>query len=417
MKALNKYSAIALAILVIAFLVDSISPNKSQKSATQKTSPSVQIDSASANLKWVTAYLVSWNHYAAPGGAWGNLPTEAIDWSAFTHMIYFAFGARADGSISPEIKQYNNMNPDRLNAITSSAHAHHVPVLFAIGGWGNYDGFSKAITPAVRPVFIRNLISLMNQWHFDGIDIDMEPIKDSDLSNYTDFIKELRSDLNKLNVPASDTPILTAAVGWQPQLFAQLQDQFDQINVMAYDMSGAWGRGWVTWFNTPLYNTDRTFWGSDKLLPSVDERVKRFINAGINTQKLGLGIDFYGYVWNGGSGTTTGGVTAPQQHWSEAPKVQSNVPYFDIMDKYYKPDRYHWDSEADVPYLGINENGDSNDKFISYDDEKSIEKKVEYAKKYHMGGVFIYDISAGYRKDAAPGSRDKLLQAVKESVK
>ncbi|MEX2396291.1 MAG: hypothetical protein WD491_04655, partial [Balneolales bacterium] len=59
---------------------------------------------------WVGAYLGSWNHYAPPTGNWGNLPTEEIDWDAFTHMYYFAFSAQSDGTLST-VADYENLSP------------------------------------------------------------------------------------------------------------------------------------------------------------------------------------------------------------------------------------------------------------------------------------------------------------------
>lgn len=365
---------------------------------------------------WVTAYLACWNHYVPPGGNWGNLPTNQIDWTAFTHMIYFNFSAQPNGDIGPEIKDYNNMSPDRIQSIVQAAHAHYVPILFTIGGWGNYNGFKNAIEPSTRSVFIRNLVDLMKRWGFDGIDVDMEPIQNGDTDNYVTFIHELRATLDENKTPLLSRPLLTAAVHWQPELFAKLQDQFDQINIMSYDFSGAWGQGWVTWYNSAVYNGGKTFYGMNKLLPSVNNEMKYFTDAGIPASKLGLGIDFYGYVWSGGSGTSTGGVSQPDQHWTTPPRVQDNVPYYEIMNKYFRSSYYHWDPQSQAAYLSIDLPGNANDKFISYDDERAIDAKVSYVFKHHLGGMIIFDLSGGYRQHAPAGMRDRLLQSVKLAV-
>ena len=58
----------------------------------------------------------------------------------------------------------------------------------------------------------------------------------------------------------------------QPAMFASIQDQFDQINVMTYDLSGPYS-GWVTWFNSPIQDGGYRFASTGGLVPSVDGAV------------------------------------------------------------------------------------------------------------------------------------------------
>lgn len=363
---------------------------------------------------WIGAYLASWEHFAPPTGNWGRLPTDAIDWNAFTHLYYFALRAQQDGTL-PKIEPYQNMGPDRVNAIISAAHQNNTPVILSIGGWGNHEGFSNAIKPGTRSTFVKNLVLKMTKWGFDGIDLDMEPIRDDDVENYKAFVKQLHAELQNYETPMSSTPLLVAATAWQPEMFSELQDYFDQINLMTYDFSGAWN-GWVSWHNSPVFSGGKTFPGSNRLLPSVDRMTKDFLNAGVESGKLGIGIDFYGYVWQGGSGTETGGVTRPNQRWNTPPGVTDNVPYHRIMDEYYKDEYFRWDEEAQAAYLSIDRHGSSEDLFISFEEERAIEKKIRYAYENQLGGVFIWELAGGYQEKKPAGRRDLLLKAVKETV-
>lgn len=378
---------------------------------TQQTASS----SISDSDVWVGAYLASWNHYVEPTGNWGNLPTSEIDWDAFTHLFYFALSANQDGSLST-IEAYRNMSPDRINAIVTAAHDHGKPVLFTVGGWGNYEGFSSAISTANREVFISNIVATIQKWGFDGVDIDMEPIKDADKDNYKAFIRELHTALSTVDVAMADQPLLTVATNWHADMFAQIEDKIDQINLMTYDLAGAW-QGWETWHNSAVSSDGRTFPNiPDRLLPSIDEKVKSFTAAGIDPGKLGIGIDFYGYVWSGGTGTSTGGATKPNQTWDTAPTVTDNVPYHKIMNEYYSDDLRRWDEGAQAVYLSIDKSGSADDKFISYDDEQSIYAKFDYAREHNLGGTIIWELSGGYREDQPAGERDVLLQAVKDAL-
>lgn len=405
---------IFISILIFSAFIGCTSINDSNTSletGSKEINPADTTTVRNFDEIWVGAYMASWNHFAPPGGNWGILPTEAIDWDAFTHMYYFALNVNSDGTLS-EIKEFNNINPDRLNAIVSAAQDHDKPILFSIGGYGNYDGFSSAIQPSNRVALINNLISILETWGFDGIDLDLEPINERDVENYRNFVIELRSELNKRRTPQLSRPLLSAATIWKPELFGSIHEHLDQINLMTYDLSGPWP-GWVSWHNSPVSNGGLRFESNNRPVPSIEESVNDYLNAGVPSSKLAVGIDFYGYVWQGGSGTSTGGVTKPGQSWDTPPTVTDNVPYHTIMSDYFQRERYRWDSEAKAAYLTIDSDIDAEDYFITYDDEISITSKFDYVRHNKLGGIFIWELSGGYQTDQPEGKRDQLLQKVK----
>lgn len=61
----------------------------------------------------------------------------------------------------------------------------------------------------------------------------------------------------------------------------------DQINIMSYDMAGAWD-GWDSWLFGPLYGATPTH------PSSIDSSVQRFLAVGVPAHKLGIGVGFYG---------------------------------------------------------------------------------------------------------------------------
>jgi chitinase len=179
---------------------------------------------------------------------------------------------------------------------------------------------------------------------------------------------------------------------------------------MTYDLSGPYP-GWVTWFNSPIFDGGYRFPSTGGLVPSIDGAVKGFIGSGIASNKLGIGIPFYGYVWTHGSGTTTGGVTQPRQSWTAAPTV-STPAYNSIISSYYQASLYHWDTSAQAAYLSITNSNPTNDMFISYDDQRACQAKVSYARNHGLGGVMIWEIA----QDHQSGQADPLLQAIKEGL-
>jgi len=347
---------------------------------------------------WCTAYY--------PGYEQSSMPASVVDFGAVTHVIHFSVWPVSDGSLNTSANSLTSANSSDL---ITRAHAAGKKVLFGVSG-STSGGFGGATTNANRGTFITNLCNFMSSRGYDGIDIDWEPLNSSDALQYTNFIIELRTALNAY------TPyrMLTVATAQQTSWFNKLQGQFDQINLMTYDLSGPWG-GWVTWFNSPVYDGGYRFPSTGGLVPSADGLVNSFVSAGVAPGKLGIGIAFYGRVWSGGTGTPTGGVTAPRQSWTTAPSMDY-ASFATVMSTYYQTNLYHWDTAAQAAWLGIDNTGSTNDMFISYDDEHTCQSKVVYARNRGIGGVMIWELGEAYRSSQPAGQRDPLLQAVKNAL-
>lgn len=352
---------------------------------------------------WVTAYYAGWSQ------GWFNngvLPAEDIDYSAVTHIIHFGLVPKSSGALDSDA---NSIRPSNSSELITRAHAAGKKVLISVGGWGTDASFRGATNLLKLPGFIENLATFMTSRGYDGIDIDWEVLEVTDAAQYVFFIKQLRARLNQI----SPRPLLTAAVVWQPAVFAVLAEHFDQINIMTYDMSGAWP-GWVSWHNAPVVSSGLRFPSNGRLIPSAETMVNDFVAAGVPAKKIGIGIDFYGYIWNGGNGTPTGGITGPRQSWTSSPSIQVNVPFYSLIPTYYQPHVFQWDSLAQSPYLSIDEPGATNDKFVTYDNEMSCQRKVEFANNKGIGGVFIWELGGGQLPSDYP-VRDRLLQAIKNA--
>jgi chitinase len=193
-----------------------------------------------------------------------------------------------------------------------------------------------------------------------------------------------------------------AAMEGSGSAIGPVSQNFDQINIMTYDMSGAW-QGWVVWHNSPIYDGGLKFPGTSKLVPSADGDVKSFVAAGIPANKIGIGADFYGYVWSG--------VTTPRQTWSTTPSVTDNVAYSQLMTT-YAGNPVLWDSVAQAAYISVTT---GSGKFISLDNARTMAAKATYVKDKGIGGIILWELGGGYRSTQPAGQRDELLQAVKKS--
>ena len=359
---------------------------------------------------WVTGYYPGWEQ--------AGMPASNIDFTTITHVILSPVTVNPDGSLNAAI---NDITVTDSSNLISCAHAAGRQALICFGGSitdaSSEAGFLGATSSSNLPAFVTSLTNFVARRGFDGVDLDWEPFYSSDIPQFTNFVITLRSALNGL------TPykLLTAAVGAYPpygdsptaqyEMFAGLQTQFDQLNIMTYDLAGPWP-GWVTWFNSPIYDGGYHIPPYGPLVTSVDGSVSNYLNNGVAPGKLGVGVAFYGDVWPGGNG-----VGQPRQSWTT-----TNVPaatqetYQMIMTSYYQSNLYHWDTNAQAAYLSITNPVASNDMFISYDDQRTCQAKISFVRNHGLGGVMIWEIAQDYFPTAPTGQRAPLVQAINQGL-
>ena len=156
---------------------------------------------------------------------------NAIQYGKLTHINYAFVLPNANGSLRAV------ENPAKLSSLVSLGHSNNVKVSIAVGGWndGNDSAFEAlAGSASGRTNFVNSLVSFVNQYNLDGVDIDWEyPDPGASGNNYTLLMQQLSSAMH------SRGRLLTAAVvseggtanGVQPAVFGYV----DWLNIMAYD--------------------------------------------------------------------------------------------------------------------------------------------------------------------------------------
>jgi GH18 family chitinase len=162
-----------------------------------------------------------------------------------------------------------------IDTLIKKAHDKKVKVLASIGGGGSHEYYHRLLDDENRKTFIKNLVYLVNRYHLDGIDVDLEG---SDIDpNYEKFVSELAAALHRMN------KIITAAIAtaYKDQLPDKALKHFDFINIMSYDQTGPW-RPENPGDHSPyaMAVEDLNYWNNERSIPK---------------QKLVLGLPFYGY--------------------------------------------------------------------------------------------------------------------------
>lgn len=176
------------------------------------------------------------------------------------------------------------LNPDTLGNFTQDlnalhtfidqAHRKHVKVLFSIGGGSKHPQYHSLLKDQ-RNLLITNLATLVDQYHLDGIDVDLEG---SDIDeNYEPFVTELGQVLH------ARQKLITAAVAvYYKNQFSDLAlNTYDFVNIMSYDRTGPWRPEKPGPHSTFTHAVeDLRYFGQDRKMPR---------------HKMTLGVPFYGY--------------------------------------------------------------------------------------------------------------------------
>jgi chitinase len=340
---------------------------------------------------WSMGYYASWQ---AP-----DYPVAEIEWSGLTQVAMSFYMPDADGTLS-----LLGGNPDVAAQLVSAAHAHDVRAIASIGGADSATAFREAMTAGIQASFVDNLVALLDDEGYDGLDVDWEPLETTDEPAVIAIAEQIRAVRPQalLTIPIG---CVNVNLGGDLSGYAAIAAAYDQLNLMSYGQAGAW-EGWNSWHSSALYHTNSA-------TPiSIDSSVDLYVAAGVPVEQLGLGIGFYGLCYSEP-------VTAPDQPLEGAAILASDsvMSYANIMGSYYDPAARHWDALARVPYLSFTApHAPDGCTYISYDDEESIAEKGAYVKSKGLGGVIQWELNEGYLGSAPAGQRNPLLVAIRDHV-
>lgn len=337
--------------------------------------------------RWVSGYYAGYqSKLQAP---------ENIDYSGLTHVIMARLIPNSNGTLNITFDINTTEGPALARKISTLAHQAGKKAILMVGGAGTVNGFVGATSNTYRATFVANLLKAVQDYGYDGLDIDWEPISSANEPYLLALVQDLRL--------ASPNLYITIPVSWAPaneKFFGTYSALFDQINIMSYGMADQYG-GWNTWHSSALQNEVPA--GPS----SVNKSANMYIAAGVPAAKLGAGIGAYGSCWNGNA-------TGPNQPTTGRVVAGDNAMSFtNIMTLYYSTGNFRYDSSAQAPYLGsttpIGPNACS---FISYENATSIIAKGNYVKNKGMGGAIMWTIQEQYMPNAV--DKNPLLTATKQ---
>lgn len=310
-----------------------------------------------------------------------------------------------------------------------------VTVLISTGGWGASDGLWYATqNEAAMRTFSASAVEFIRKYGFDGIDIDFEYPSETPLSGnstsfiesiragigkrYIQFIKILSEDLAKASREDGKFYWLTSAVtasSWVlgGQMDSEFLDYFDFVSIMSYDFHGGWNNFVENQAN--IYPDP-----ADGETASMDvktlgfEWAYRFYRGKVQSEKLLMGVPYYTRGWSNVSGGTNGlhgrsstpltMATDELNLWYDLDENGKETPaganpLWHVMNVMKKNPNYkrYWDDVGKVPYVW----NSTNNVFVTFEDEESVQERINYVKANNLGGVLIWVMHGDYDYDAA----------------
>ncbi|KAI0467970.1 glycosyl hydrolases family 18-domain-containing protein [Xylaria cf. heliscus] len=315
---------------------------------------------------------------------------EDLNLSGFTH-INFAFAF-----FDPDSFEIVPMDPNSgklFSPFTALKEKYNgLQTWVSVGGWSFTDpgptqeAFSTMTsTSANRAKFIQALVKFMNQYGFDGIDLDWEyPQADDrggqagDMANYVLLAKEIKAGIGKkglsMTLPTSF---------WYLQHFDvnSLQNYVDWFNFMSYDLHGTWDAD--SKFIGPLLAPHTN-------LTEIDMGLDLLWRAGVQPDKVVLGLAWYGrsFTLKDPSCNTPNGICLFNGGAKAGPCTDTIgiLDYQEISDVVINNNLNPvWDKEAGVKWITWDTN-----QWISYDDQDTFQQKKDFASNRCLGGLMIW---------------------------
>lgn len=276
-------------------------------------------------------------------------------------------------------------------------------VHLSVGGWAFNDEptafvFSALVeTPERRGHFIRQSIDYLRRHGFDGIDIDWEfpGVADrggraEDGARFLLLLREMRAEMHA-EAERSGRPELVLTIATpagelyrKHQPLGEMQAALDWINVMTYDYHGAWDQ--ATGHNAPIAGG----------APDIKTTLAQYQSIGVPANKIVLGFATYARAFGAVDAAAPG--TPSTAPGPDGPCGKDSLTAAQAAG-WVSSGRFtgYWDDVAQVPYAYSK----AERAWVSYDDARSYEKKLELLRREGLAGAMFWaidldDVRGGY---------------------
>ncbi|MBX7093385.1 MAG: T9SS type A sorting domain-containing protein [Flavobacteriales bacterium] len=313
-----------------------------------------RINHAACNLNKV---VYGWHPY------WSNGLQSNYDWSLLSHLCYFSY--ELDASTGNAISTHSFST---AQAVTD-ALANGVRVDLCVTLFSNHATFLT--NTSAKQTLINNLISLISSRGAHGVNIDFEGLPAAQATNFRNFMNDLSNQMHAA-IPGSQVSTVLYSVDWNNALDVANMSAVDYFIIMGYDYyySGSTTAG----PNDPLYQFSTSY------NYTLSKSVTYYLDKGVPTNKLVLGLPYYGREWATSSNAIPSSATASG--------VSRTFTYVKTNSSgFYSTANRHFENESISAAYVFNNSG-WRQCFITEGNE--MEKRLDFINKRGIAGMGIW---------------------------
>ncbi|WP_283697427.1 glycosyl hydrolase family 18 protein [Clostridium perfringens] len=434
--------------LTSSYLVTSSNPIETKAKEKFKTTKAE--NSSELNRKLV-GYFPEW---AYSSEAQGYFNVTDLQWDSLTHIQYsFAIVdpstnkitlSDKHAAIEEDFSEFDlNYNGKKIELDPSLPYKGHfnvlqtmkknypnVSLLISVGGWAGTRGFYTMIdTDEGINTFADSCVDFIRKYGFDGVDIDFEyPSATSQSGNPDDFdlseprrsklnerynllMKTLREKIDVASKEDKKNYLLTAAVTASPWVLGGISDNtyakyLDFLSIMSYDYHGGWNEYVEHLAGIYPNNEDRET--LTQIMPTLCmDWAYRYYRGVLPSEKILMGIPYYTRGWenvqggiNGLHGSSKTPASGKYNIWGDDLNNDGVLepaganPLWHVLNLMEQDPnlKVYWDEISKVPYVWQNDEK----VFLSFENEKSIDARLEYIQNKNLGGALIWVMNGDY---------------------
>ncbi len=303
---------------------------------------------------------------------WIDFQSYQPDWDLLNYVSYFSLEVNSNGTLNT-----NNIGTNYYS-VRDTAHAHNVGVTLVI------ESFDQDVQDSIlvnkQKELAMAIVQNIKYYGADGISIDFENLRTSNsITNEPnsilmgDFIRTLYGIIKGISPDYHISYAVHHRVDNAYQN-ANLSQYLDALFLMGYDYH---------WSNSNSTGAVSPF--EDKTQQDIGDSVK-ILERYYPTNKIILGLPFYGYEWPSSSGEPGARVIGEGRAVYLKNATDSSKIYGRI-----------WDSSSNTPWFKYQKDGVWYQTW--YDDDESLGLKIDYVYSENLRGIGFWAL--GYEGNNA----------------
>jgi spore germination protein len=287
---------------------------------------------------------------------------SALERSLVTISPYITYGAMFHYPVNSDASLTISANTERAGALLKRFQIRPLIVITNVTtGIGFDPDLARTVlgTATLRRQLINNILTLLDQYGLEGVNVDFENLNPADRSLYTAFIQELSTALNSNGYLSTIAVAPKAAdlpnAAWVGAFdYAALGAAANLVYLMTYE----WG--WVG--------------GPPMAIAPLNQvqRVIEYASSLIPPQKLIQGVPLYGYDW-----------TLPDTPENVAATVNLNAVY-DLAYNFQAAIEYNLTAQS--PWFIYSDAAGVRHE-VWFEDVRSVRAKYQLARDFNLRGV------------------------------